>query len=209
MAKNTRYQYRTIKYRGGKFNWRHFCSIALICILALLSSDNFLYFNNGKGGSDWKIGSSTIGITAAHQPRPLVDNRELALDLVNRDRHINGLSSLVEDPLLSQTAQLHAQDMLNRHYYAHITPEGKTPTDRFTQQGGHSGVGENIMQMKGATGMILNYRLIEKFQKSWMYSDGHRANLLKPDYVHFGYGIVTDSFTGEFYAVQDFSLPER
>jgi uncharacterized protein YkwD len=209
MAKNTRYRYRSVNYRGGKFNWQSFLSIALICILALISSKDFLYFDNGRGETDWKIGSSTISVINAHQARSLVENRELALQLTNRDRQLNGLLPLVEDPLLSQTAQFHAQDMLTRHYYAHITPEGKNPTDRFAQQGGHSEVGENIVQMKGSAGTIVNYRLIEKFQKSWMYSSGHRANLLKPEYLHFGYGIVADSFTGQVYGVQNFSLPER
>ncbi|XFA73997.1 CAP domain-containing protein [Thermosynechococcaceae cyanobacterium Okahandja] len=132
----------------------------------------------------------------------------MALRLVNRDRRLNGLPPLVEDTLLSQAAQLHAQDMLTRNYYAHVTPEGKTPTDRFAQLGGRGGVGENIVQLTGSIGITLNYKLIEQFQKSWMYSQGHRENLLNPEYTRFGYGIVADPSTGRAYAVQNFSPPE-
>jgi len=206
MAKTTRH--RSFNYKGSKFNWQSVFFIALISSVVLISAKDFFYFDNGQGGNGWSIGSSKISVLYAHQPRSLVENRKLALRLVNRDRQLNGLTPLVEDTLLSQTAQLHAQDMLVRNYYAHVTPEGKTPTDRFVKLGGRSGVGENIMQLTGAHGMSLSYRLIEQFQKSWMYSQGHRKNLLKPEYTHFGYGIVADTITERVYAVQNFSTPE-
>lgn len=144
----------------------------------------------------------------AHQGRSLGEVRQLALKLVNRDRQLNGLAPLVEDSLLSQTAQGHSEDMMTRNYYAHISPEGKSPTDRFAQRGGHGGVGENIMQQTGVTGVSLNYALIERFQKGWMYSTGYRQNLLDPQYTRFGYGIVTDAITGRAYAVQNFAALE-
>ncbi|MCY7389947.1 MAG: CAP domain-containing protein, partial [Leptolyngbyaceae cyanobacterium CAN_BIN12] len=52
--------------------------------------------------------------------------------------------------------------------------------------------------------------LIESFQKSWMYSTGHRQNLLKPEYTRFGYGIVVEQISGRAYAVQNFAteIPE-
>jgi uncharacterized protein YkwD len=207
MAKRSRYKFSN--YRGSKFNWKSILLAACIVGGALLETKKFLYFDNGQGENGWKIGSSTTSVLNAHQPRSLVENRELALILVNRDRQLNGLSPLLEDKLLSQIAQFHAQDMLARNYYAHVTPEGKTPTDRFIALGGKGGVGENIMEMKGATSVQMNYRLIEQFQKSWMYSQGHRTNLLKSEYTRFGYGIVANPITGSVYAVQDFSLPEK
>ncbi|WP_242541895.1 hypothetical protein [Leptolyngbya sp. Cla-17] len=35
------------------------------------------------------------------------------------------------------------------------------------------------MQQTGGTGISLSYGLIEAFQKSWMYSTGHRQKLVK------------------------------
>ena len=96
--------------------------------------------------------------------------------------------------------------MLTRNYFAHVTPEGKTPTDRFVQIGGKGGAGENIAQQTGALGISLNYGLLERLQKGWMYSKGHRQNLLKPDYTRFGYGIVVDPLSGKAYAAQEFAL---
>ncbi|MEP0894365.1 MULTISPECIES: CAP domain-containing protein [Leptolyngbya] len=142
----------------------------------------------------------------ASPPRKLPELRAFALKLINRDRQINGLSPLVEDPLLAQAAQLHAEDMKTRNYYNHVTPEGKTPTDRFAAIGGQGGVGENIMFQPGSFGSdsTLNWALIEKFQKVWMYSNGHRKNLLTASYTKVGYGIVSDSSSGKMYAVQKF-----
>lgn len=94
--------------------------------------------------------------------------------------------------------------MMKRNYYAHVTPEGKTPTDRFQTIGGTKGVGENIMEQKGARGIRLTHGLIEEYQRGWMYSDGHRQNLLTPEYKQFGYGIVLDPLFGKAYAVQNF-----
>lgn len=207
MAKATRHRYTSFNYPNKKFKWRSLFSLVLVSSVFLISAKDFFHFDNGRGGNDWKIGSPKINILNAHQPRSLADNKQLALRLVNRDRQLNGLTPLVEDTLLSQTAQLHAEDMLKRNYYAHITPEGKTPSDRFAQLGGSHGVGENIIQLTGATGIVLNYSLIEQFHKSWMYSQGHRQNLLKPDYTRIGYGIVADPMTGRVYAVQNFSSP--
>ncbi|WP_254048012.1 CAP domain-containing protein [Synechococcus sp. BDU 130192] len=176
-------------------------TVILIGGMVAVSSKDFFYFSNGSGGEDWLIGKPLIGLFDAHQSRSLAESRALALELVNRDRQLNNLSPLTEDPLLSKAAQKHAEDMLARQYYDHITPEGKTPTDRFADLGGQQGVGENILEITGSIGATLNYRLIEESQKSWMYSPGHRENLLIPDYQRFGYGIVTNPITGQVYAV--------
>ena len=85
MAKNNLDRYRTVEDRGGEFNLRYFYSITLIYLLALIVYDDFLYFNNRKGGSDWKIGRSTIGVAITHQSRPLAENIVFAQDLFNRD----------------------------------------------------------------------------------------------------------------------------
>ena len=172
--------------------------------MVLYSSKDHLYFHNGSGGASWKIGTPKVDLANAHISRSLPEIRAFALELVNRDRRINGLPPLTENSLLSQSAQFHAEDMMKRNYYAHVTPEGKTPTDRFQKIGGTKGVGENIMEQKGARGIRLTHGLIEQYQRGWMYSDGHRQNLLTPEYKQFGYGIVLDPLFGKAYAVQNF-----
>ncbi|WP_228038441.1 CAP domain-containing protein [Nodosilinea sp. LEGE 06152] len=135
--------------------------------------------------------------------------RALALELVNRDRQVNGLPPLVEDPLLSQVAQEHAEDMLKRQFYDHVNPEGLDPSDRFMATGSNVGAGENIMQQKGGVPVALSFGLVEEYQKGWMYSPGHRENLLTQHYTSFGYGIVANALGTEIYAVQMFSFPAQ
>lgn len=177
---------------------------SLILGVMIISYRNIWYFDNGSGDLDWKIGKPLVKITNAHNSASLSEIRQRALRLVNRDRELNGVSPLKEDSLLSKAAQLHAEDMLNRGFYSHVTPEGKTPTDRFQTVGGEEGVGENINQWKSKYGVKLTYGLAERNQKSWMYSSGHRENLLHSEYTHFGYGIAVDPIKGEAYAVQKF-----
>jgi len=117
---------------------------------------------------------------------------------------LNNLPPLVADPLITKTALGHAEDMAKRDFYGHDTPEGKSPTDRYQALGGKGGVGENIVILPRSPHFSLNYGLVERFQKSWMYSDGHRQNLLTPDYTKFGYGIATNPGTPKVYAVQNF-----
>ncbi|MEM9924291.1 MAG: CAP domain-containing protein [Cyanobacteria bacterium P01_D01_bin.50] len=165
----------------------------------------FLHCYNGNGGKDWKIGECKVTALNAEKLRTLPEVRKFALKLVNRDRNINNLSSLQEDSLLSQAAQLHAKDMLSRRYFNHVSPEGTTPRQRYIAVGGNRrlGVGENIA--KGATKSLgLTYGAAEKWQRGWMYSNKHRANILIPQYRKFGYGIAAGA-NGEIYAVQMFS----
>lgn len=195
-----RYSYATprwLKYLPGY-------ALLFVC-LAYPYRDAF-YFNNGSGGADWNIGKPQVNFWNANSARSITELRVFALELINRDRQINGLPPLVEDSLLAQSAQRHAEDMKARNYYDHLTPEGKTPTDRLADIGGQGGVGENIMLQSGSIGTsaTLSWGLIEHFQKGWMYSNGHRANLLNPNYTRVGYGIVSDPMNGKIYAVQNF-----
>jgi uncharacterized protein YkwD len=162
-------------------------------------------FYNGNGGADWRIGQPKATVWNAEQLRSVPELRTFALELVNRDRTINNLKSLKEDPLLSQAAQLHAQDMLNRQYFNHITPEKKSPRDRYLAVGGsrYLGVGENIIKDR-VISLGLTYGEVEDFQRGWMYSNSHRQNLLTPQYTKFGYGITIGK-NGQIYAVQMFA----
>ena len=161
---------------------------------------------NGNGGVGWKIGKAKATIWNAGNVRSLPELSSFALELANRDRTLNNLPPLQADSALSLASQLHAEDMLDRQYFDHISPDGKTPRDRYLaiSTSPLQGVGENIVQ--GETkGLGLTYREAEKFQRGWMYSNGHRANLLTDKYTKFGYGVVTGA-NGQIYAVQMFGI---
>lgn len=178
--------------------------VLLILIPFFYYGKDSLYFNNGAGGSNWKIGQPMVNFMSAIGSHSLSEFQQRALLLVNRERQINGLPPLVEDPLITLTAQKHADDMSKRRFYAHVNPEGQSPSGRYRANGGIGGIGENINYYHKSGGLMASYGLLEVLQRSWMYSHGHRDNLLNPRYTKFGYGIAINSLSGEAYAVQDF-----
>ena len=71
-------------------------------------------------------------VTSA-RPRPELEAR--MLELVNKERVANGLPPLAADPELTVVARKHSGDMFSRGYFAHDTPEGRSPFDRMHEEG--------------------------------------------------------------------------
>jgi uncharacterized protein YkwD len=156
-------------------------------------------------------GNSEIAALSDQQKlRQAEEMRRYALELVNQDRRARGLSPLVRDPIAEQAAQLHAQDMLQRQFFDHRTPEGSKPRDRYRMVGGNprTGIGENIYWIENPALRGLSFSLAQHLQRGWMNSPGHRENILTANYTGFGYGIAFGP-GGTIYAVQNFtSLPQ-
>lgn len=133
--------------------------------------------------------------------------RSEALERLNEDRFEYGLKPLELTENLNEAAQNHAEDMLERRYYAHVSPEGETIQDRYIEQGGSRWrlVAGNIARCIGCSSPPTIER-IRNLQQGWMDSPGHRANILQKGLDSFGYGIIV----GEdqwLYAVQNFAGP--
>ena len=131
---------------------------------------------------------------------------ELALSLVNEARAEEGLPSLGQGVALAEAAEAHAEDMLARDYYGHVSPEGQTARDRYLDAGGSQWrlVAENIAQCTGCETPADADR-VRAFQSGWMQSPGHRENILAPGLDRFGFGIASGD--GRVYAVQMFAGP--
>jgi uncharacterized protein YkwD len=91
--------------------------------------------------------------------------------LTNQVRASYGLPPFRRDARLDAAARLHSQDMSDRGYFAHVTPEGRTPSDRAAAQGYPGGAGENI---------AYGYRTAAEVMVGWMASTGHCRNILGP-----------------------------
>jgi len=132
--------------------------------------------------------------------------RAEALELVNRTRSEQGLGTLEPDESLDAAAQAHAQDMLERGYYAHVSPDGSTVQDRYRAQGGSRWkiVAENLARCEGCRTPPTLERL-RGFHEGWMESPGHRENILRKGLRSFGFGIVAGE--NKIYAVQTFAGP--
>lgn len=97
-----------------------------------------------------------------------------AFEKTNEARAQNGLQPLVWDPLLCKMARMHSEDMAQRGYFAHQTPEGLEPKDRGRALGllHFRVLGENIAFNKGFADP--GAFAVER----WMMSGAHRANIL-------------------------------
>lgn len=102
------------------------------------------------------------------------------LDLVNAIRRNSGCGDLSLEGSLVRAAGGHASDMVDRHYFSHDTPEGRSAFDRMRAEGWRgSAAAENI---------AAGYDSPRAVVRGWMESDGHRANILNCNYNKTGIG---------------------
>ncbi|HEY0428372.1 MAG TPA: CvpA family protein, partial [Pyrinomonadaceae bacterium] len=113
--------------------------------------------------------------------RPRPDLEAAMLEMVNRERAKAGLPPLAPDPELSEVGRQHSADMFARSYFAHNTPDNKTPFDRMKEA--------NIRFLAAGENLALAPTL-EIAHTGLMNSPGHRANILNTKYGRVGIGIM-------------------
>lgn len=136
-----------------------------------------------------------FGIRIVHREFPNVlgyatDIRvEELLRQTNKERASLGLSQLRLNATLSQAAAMKAQDMFTNDYWAHNSPQGKTPWS-FIQGAGYSYTiaGENLAK---------NFSTSDGVVAAWMASPTHRDNIVKPGYQDIGFAVVNGVLNGE------------
>jgi uncharacterized protein YkwD len=119
----------------------------------------------------------------------------------NADREANGLAPLVLNPELTQAAQMKAQDMFAKDYWAHVSPDGTTPWVWIRKAGyNYLYAGENLARGFDSSQAVVT---------AWMNSPEHRANLLSPNYTDIGFAVQAGSLTGTqtTLVVQEFGSP--
>ncbi|MCD4653842.1 CAP domain-containing protein [bacterium] len=120
---------------------------------------------------------------------------EKILELVNMERshHLSEYIPLIRESGLDLTAQLHCQDMLDRDYFDHVSPDKVTPHNRITSQNRSlliSTTGENIgMRIFHGSGDSAAEIAME-MMKNWMDSPYHRENILSSSFTHIGISII-------------------
>lgn len=105
------------------------------------------------------------------------------LNLVNKARNENGLSSLTLNSSLSNVAQTKAEDMKNNNYFSHTSPTYGSPFDMIKSFGiNYKTAGENI---------AMGQKTAEEVFNAWMNSSGHRANILNKNFTQMGIGYTS------------------
>lgn len=122
--------------------------------------------------------------------------------LTNDDRARAGLATLTQDAHLARAAQMKAEDMAAKGYFAHVDPEGRQPW-YWLQQAGYeyTYAGENL---------AVNFTDSEDVQKAWMNSPTHHANIVKSEYTRIGIGAARGTYKGNdtTFVVQFFATPK-
>ncbi len=141
----------------------------------------------------------------------------------NKYREYLGLLPLTFDSDLRILALQHTDDMIERSYFSHYTPEGIDPTQRAQLLGidvtkvlsdgsTRTGIAENIIRItaghtvgKAYTGFVdptTPEAVADIMMIEWINSPEHNKNLINPTIEKIGIGTRYD---GEyFYATQDF-----
>ncbi|TSC82773.1 MAG: allergen V5/Tpx-1 family protein [Parcubacteria group bacterium Gr01-1014_20] len=157
-------------------------AIALLVIFeTLFLLGNFLVFPQSK-------------FLAAILPNVLVD-------YANEARGGQSLVLLKLDPNLAKGAQMKAEDMAARGYFAHVSPEGVTPWYWFDQADyNFVYAGENL---------AINFTDSREVTNAWLASPTHRANILNNHFTEVGIGVAEGLYEGRnaFFVVQFFGRP--
>jgi len=124
-------------------------------------------------------------------------------DLTNTDRKLNNLQELTLDPTLTAVAQAKANDMAAKGYFAHTSPEGKSPWYWFKEVGYQfSYAGENL---------AIDFSDSADVERAWMNSPTHRANILNDHFTQIGVALAVGNYNGHqtTYVVQEFGTPAK
>ena len=123
------------------------------------------------------------------------------VDEANTDRLNNSIGTLALSPTLTTAAQAKADDMAQRGYFSHTSPEGRDPWYWF-QQAGYSFdyAGENL---------AVDFSDSKDVEQAWMNSLDHRKNLLDGHFTEIGVAVARGTYEGHptTFVVQMFGTP--
>ena len=132
--------------------------------------------NNGAGNAG---GGNNGG--SSNNCEPADSDICQVFEIVNIERSEAGEEPLVYNMALERAAQAHAEDMAEKGYFSHTAPDGSDFSAR-ADAAGYTGFpgGENIAQGQRSPEQVMN---------SWMNSQGHRENILRPRFDEIGVGL--------------------
>jgi uncharacterized membrane protein YgcG len=127
------------------------------------------------------------------QPATLAYSTEMSrgalLSNTNAERIDEGLAALQINSLLNASAQAKAQDMVDKDYWSHNSPNGDAPWVFFDAAG--------YVYQKAGENLAYGFTTSAETVQGWMNSPSHRANILDSQYTEVGFGFVNSpNFVG-------------
>ncbi len=132
------------------------------------------------------------------------DNLSVAgiLKYTNLERTKRGLQPLTLQKKLTSSALKKVDDMLDRQYFEHISPQGVSVADLVRDVDYQFEiVAENLA--------LGDFGSDQKLVQAWMNSPTHRANILNPRFIEIGVAAANGDYKGErqWLFVQHFGKP--
>jgi len=165
----------------------------------LLSTTARTVTTNGPAAAsryDFRVASIEMLANAQQSP---MDKRLLVL--VNKERATAGVGPLSFSPQLAKAARQHSGSMATDGFFEHRGDGEPKLSDRVIASGMDTDhVGENIFETsEGASSAVA-----DECVQMWMQSEGHRMNMLSPEFDKTGFAIKVAS-NGENYITEDFA----
>jgi uncharacterized YkwD family protein len=102
------------------------------------------------------------------------------LQLANAERAKVGAPALKSNTDLNKLATMKSQDIVEKNYFAHESPTYGSPFKMMKDYGvSYMYAGENLAINSDA----------DKAHNAWMKSEGHKKNILNPDFTEIGIGL--------------------
>jgi uncharacterized protein YkwD len=109
---------------------------------------------------------------------------------VNEERKKRGINELSLRSEVIPVARRHATDMWERRYFGHVSPDGEDVGDRLNNAGVvYSVAGENLALAP----------TIQTAHNGLMNSEGHRKNILDPEFKRLGIGVIDNGVYGKMF----------
>jgi uncharacterized protein YkwD len=116
---------------------------------------------------------------------PLASIEQKVFQAINFQRTSFDARSLLWSDVLALTSRAHSARMLSARFFGHEDPVYGGLSVRLAAAGvSYSLCGENVFSEKNYDDPVA-LAVVE-----WMYSEGHRRNLLMPEYTHTGVGVA-------------------
>lgn len=144
---------------------------------------------------------SQAHVIVSRMPQTAAVIASVLVELTNVDRSAQGLATLSVSPLLNEVAQAKANDMAQKGYFAHVSPEGLTPWHWFKEKGYRfTYAGENL---------AVDFYESSDVQRAWMLSPTHRANIVGTQFTEIGIATADGMYKGRpaTFVVQVFGTP--
>lgn len=133
------------------------------------------------------------------QQAAVIANKLIAY--TNEERVAENLSPLTRNSKLDIAAQKKAEDMIEKGYFAHFSPEGISPWHWINEAGYRYVIaGENL---------AIDFIDSKDVVNAWMNSPGHRKNIMKQKYTEIGMAVADGVFENRrtTFVVQYFATP--